>query len=289
MTPKLTLINTGGTDKENPLVPVVKAEMYKNLAPVLGLKKERLEKAYEKCTASLKEAPLLERLTMHVGNEALAWLPDIASFPAKDKVRQTFFEDDEKDEYPFDDFNDDDDEEGEPNVDNDIEAVIVAKEKVRFPKMVIFFWHLARKQGPESAHALLCQTLYALAVYQLLSTGALSKRMVWEDPLVQALHPRFQDILKGFHWEPKKSASEELNTVRTGVANQVSEAVETQEGVAVLQTRGNTRSRSHKVLAGQKEEGKELQYFAISLARAENFERLAAKILAACPPSKTKK
>lgn len=289
MMSKFTLINTGSADKDNPLVPVVKAEMYKNLAPVLGLKQERLERAYEKLIASLKEAPLLERLTVHVGSEALAWLPAIASFPAKDKVREAFFEDDGKDEYPFDDFNDEDDEEGEPNVDDDVEAVIVAKEKIRFPKMVIFFWHLARKQGLVRAHALLCQTLYTLAIYQLLSTGALSKRMVWEDPLVQVLHPRFQDILKGFDWEPKKSASGELNTVRSGMAEQVSEAVETQEGVAVLQARANTRSRSQKVLADQKVEGKELQYFAGSLVRVETFERLATKILAACPPpAKTK-
>lgn len=293
MTQRFTVISTNPELKEDPTGEMVKAAMYTDLAPVLGLKQDSLRKAYEKLSASLKEGPLLERLTSHVGNETLAWLPDMAAFPDKNKVRDLFFEDESRTEYSFDQFSDIDDEElgaeGFDLVNPEAQAVILAKEKIRFPKMVIFFWHLARKQGTERAQKLLCQTLYTLAVYELLITRGLSKRQVLQDPLVQALPKKFQDLLSGFHVESQKKAPDVLGKLREGVKAQVRETGDERGAAELLHTLMDVHARSNRVLADQRTEVKELYYFAGTLLHPENFERLAAKILAACPQTKLAK
>lgn len=271
MTFKLTLVTGTAQKEKDPIVTEARKEMFKDLSPLLGSSSADLERAFEDLDGSVENLILLERLMSQVGPEALAWFAHTSKFPAKHQVREAFFEDVKKDEDLFEDHNGEDDELDDLDAHIlKIDKLIDARETLRFPKLIMFFWYLEKQEGREKAENLLSQTLFTLSLYEMLLKRCLSKRQVFEDELVKKLHPAFKDILHEVKVEAKPKASA-VDKTRQEVRGQVGVP---QIGAGTFEAQGKKR-------------GIELQYFAGSLMRVETFTKLAKKLLDAAP-KKTK-
>lgn len=256
--------------QEDPEISKAKGKMFKTVSPILGCSPEALKEAFENLELSIKEFALLDQLMSKVGPDALACFIDKENLPAKNKVRDIFFEDVSRSEDPFGDDNDEDNEEG--SLELSIEKLadrMKTNEMLRFPKLLMFFWYLKKQMGDEIAENFLRQTLYTMAVYKLLSRRCVSKQAVSQDELVQALHPAFKAILNTVKIETKPK-SDAVNKTRGEVREQV----------------GLPQVGADSASAAAKKRAMEVQYYAGSLLDVSTYTKLAKQLLAACPKTR---
>lgn len=256
--------------EEDPEISKAKKKMFKAVSPLLGCRPEALREAFENLELSIKEFALLDQLMSQVGPDALACFVDKENLPAKNKVRDIFFEDVRRSEDPFGDDNDEDNEGGSLELSIEKLADIMrVNETLRFPKLLMFFWYLKKHVGEEVAENLLRQSLYTMAIYKLLSRRCVTKQAVTQDTLVQALHPAFKAILNTVKIEAK-SKPDAVNNIRA----------ETREQVGLPQVGAASAD------AAAKKKAMEVQYYAVSLLDVATYTKVAKQLLAASPKTK---
>lgn len=284
MTSRLTLHKTHRQPKENPLIAVVKKEVFKELEGILATAPGTLERTYKKLSKDLKEIALLERLFADNGDDVLLWLPEMLKFPDRKKVATLFFVDarledtllEEDESYGIED----------PDAQahqKDFDEVIAAKEKLRLPKAVAFFWLLARREGKEKAKMILEMTLATIALYKLLTAKVLTKQKILNSAMFEALPPEFQNVLIGYGtFEVKLSPSRVREDVAARVSLEMAEASDRVIEGLVKQA----HEKLKEVMGGEATESREVQYFALELLKTSTFVHIANEIIEACPPVK---
>lgn len=281
MAPRLSLHTTPKRPKKNPLVAAVRKEVFIGLEGALATDTGVLSKAYEKLSKDLKETDLLERLFADVGDGVLIWIPQMLKFPGKKKVEELFFSDaraddpllEEDEAYGIEDPDAEDHK-------KDFDEIIAAKEKLRLPKAIVFFWFLAKREGTEKATLLLEMTFATIALYKLMVAKVFPKQKILNSAMFAALPPEFQGVLQGYGtFEEKVTVSKVSEDVATRVSLEMADASDQVIEGLIKQA----HSKIDAVTGEETRSSREVQYFALELLKTPTFVRIAETIIKASP------
>lgn len=280
MKDKFTLISTLDDLDGNPIVDVVKEDMYKELGEFIKVDPAALEEAYKALVGQLgKEAELLESLMAQGGDDVLVWIPEMLKMPSKMKMVRLFFADAKNNENLI-----------EADIEDlimehefDFDIVIETKEKLRLPKAVIFFWYYAKRKGYEKAKQLLESTLTTIGLHKLMLAKTFSKSRILNTQLVRDLPVLFQAVLREFTEDGIQTGN--IDTIKRDRARRVRAAMEGADEEFIDGLIEQAHRDIENVLDGSKTESRTLQYFALDLIKPANVSRVADLILKASPLS----